>query len=111
MKNRFVILSFCVATLSASCKKDQLEVKEEKTFVQADYVPSNNYDGGWQLTLNPGKIADVLPSGDIVFRGTYNISGDKIKVKTDEDTFEFKIISNNELKEVKYGTILRLKIN
>ena len=54
----------------------------------------------------PGDVADILPGGDVVERGTYKIKGKQLVVTTGI-VFEFEIISDTE---IKYGErILRLK--
>ncbi|MET4080755.1 hypothetical protein ABIB40_000699 [Pedobacter sp. UYP30] len=100
-----------LSTFSTGCKKNQLDVNEEKHYSQVDHVPANAYDGGFSLTLQPDGVADVNPGGDIVYRGTYKINGAKIKVKTPQNSasYTFTIISESEIKENQYGTILKLK--
>lgn len=104
---------FLFILMTTGCKKDQLVVNEQKHYSQVDHVPGNAYDGGWELTLQPGGIAEVLPGGDIVYRGTYKINGSRIKVKTEQDSnsYTFEIISETEIKEKEYGTLLRLNNN
>jgi len=112
-KAYFVPAFICISllTLAIGCKKDQLVVNEEKEYSQIDHVPSNAYDGGWGLTLQPDGVADVIPGGDIYYRGTYKINGATIKVETPQNSgsYTFKIISESEIKEKQYGIILRLK--
>lgn len=100
-----------VTVLIISCKKDKLTVDEEQLFLQADFKPLSDfpYNGGWQLTLKTGGVADIVPSGDIIYRGTYKVKGDKLSVTTDQSKFEFLIVSKEELKETKYGVVLKLK--
>ena len=103
-----------VLTLTIGCKKDQLIIDQTKKFVEdmpAKEPTSFPYDSGWQLTLQPDGIADIIPSGDIVYRGTYKIIGSTIKVKTEQNSasYVFTIISEIEIKEKEYGTVLRLK--
>lgn len=107
----FLLSSIILLVLSSSCEKDKLEVNEVKEYFQEGYAMENPYDGGWQLTLSPNGIADILPSGDIRYRGTYKINGSKIKVKTPQDsrTYTFEILSETEIKEKKYGTVLKLR--
>lgn len=61
------------------------------------------------LTLNPDGTADITPGGDIRYRGTYKINGSTIKVKTEENSYSFEIISEIEIKSKEFGTLLRLK--
>ncbi len=109
MKNYTILFAAIMLLSFSACKKDKISVTTEKTYIQANHTPSGTYDGGWQLTLTPEGIADIIPSGDIIYRGTYKVTGDKIKVKSDGGNFEFKIITETALKEAKNGTILKLK--
>ncbi len=101
-------------SLAIGCKKDKIEVTEETVYrEQRDpAVQYGPFDGGWQLTLKTDGVADVLPGGDIVYSGTYKISGSKITVKTEQnnETYTFEIISKEEIKEKAYGTILKLRL-
>lgn len=112
MKNILTTVSIALITfLFISCKKDKLAVNEEQLFLQADFKFSADspYDAGWQLRLRPDGVANIIPSGDVGSRGTYKISAHKLKVKTDQDKFEFVIVSKEELRETKYGVVLKLK--
>ncbi|RYF73277.1 MAG: carboxypeptidase-like regulatory domain-containing protein, partial [Cytophagaceae bacterium] len=40
-------------------------------------------------------------------QGTYKINGKNLKVSTDQMKFDFEILSDTEIKEKQYGTILR----
>ena len=104
----FLFLSFIAIS---SCKKDMLAVNEVKVYSQVNHAPANDYDGGWSLTLKPDGTADILPSGDIIYRGTYKINGSKIKVNTEQnsETYTFDIISEIEIKEKEFGAFLRLR--
>ena len=99
-------------TLTMACKKDQITVDEEKEYAEVSTESENSfpYDGGWRLTMQTNGVADVLPGGDIVYRGTYKISGSTIKVKTEQndDSYTFEIISKEEIKEKTSGIILKL---
>lgn len=110
--NRLGIFTlFLMLILSiAACKKDEIIVNQEKRFTEVDFQSnqSNPYNGGWALTLLPGGLADIAPGGDVIYRGTYKINGKNITVKTDQFTFKFDIRSETEIKEKKYGIILRL---
>lgn len=106
----FIALLIIAIFLLSSCKKDQLTVDQEKIFSQTDFKASTNpYDSGWQLTLKPDGVADILPGGDIWWRGTYKISGSLITVKADNVTYKFEILSKTEIKDKTYGVVLRLK--
>ncbi len=103
-------LLFILATGFTSCKKDKLVIDGEKAFYQKDFVLSNPIMGGWSLNLRPDGSADVIPAGDIIYRGTYKIKGKSLNVVTNQaGDFNFKIISETEIKEKKYGTILILR--
>lgn len=108
-KYLFVLLALFAITLNA-CKKDALNVKQEKTFVQVGATGSNLGFGGVILTLLPDGKADLMLGGDIVWRGTYSISGKNIKVVIDGETklYRFTIVSENEIKYNETGAILRL---
>lgn len=104
---------FCMFLLTfiTSCKKDKLIVDSEKTFLEVDHVLSNRFDNGWNLILKPDGVADIIPGGDIIYRGTYKIIGRTIKLDSPQDakTYTFKIISKKEIKESEFGVIMRLK--
>lgn len=106
------LLFIVVLVVATGCKKDKITVDQEKRFVQVDppKVPAtDNVGGTMHLTLKPDGIADILPFGDIVYRGTYKIKGDKLKVEvTDlEDDFEFKILNETDIKLKNTETVLR----
>ena len=105
------IVLFMLILTSSGCKKDKLEINEIKEYYQVDHVPVNPFDGGWALTLRPDGVADVLPGGDISYRGNYKINGSKIKIKIQQNSgsYTFEIISDTEIKEKKLGAHLRLR--
>lgn len=107
----FLISIFSFILFLSSCKKDQLNVDREKEFVEVGHVSQsgNFYDNSYTLTLMTGGKADILPGGDIVWRGTYQISGKTLTVKADHQTYKFDIISETELKLKGSDTILRLQ--
>lgn len=112
LKTSSLPIMFFLLLLSASgCKKDKLEVNEEKNYFEIDHVSTGPYDGGWSLTLYPDGTADVVPGGDISYRGPYKINGSKIKIKTEQNSgsYTFEIISDTEIREKEYG--IRLKLN
>ncbi|RDC55629.1 hypothetical protein DU508_15230 [Pedobacter chinensis] len=119
MKSKFIsvktfILPVFIIALTIflnACKKDQLKVDQEKVFLEADFKFDSSfpYNGGWQVTLKPNGKADILPGGDIVWGGTYKISGKNLTIKSDNKTFKFEILSETEIKEKEYGVLLRLK--
>jgi len=93
------LMLIMLISLSA-CKKDALKVDTEKRYVEKTSAPPTDLAGGaMNLVLKPGGVADLNPGGDIVYRGTYDISGKKITVKIpDLDMkYRFTIISDQEL--------------
>lgn len=107
----FIAVLIASILLFSACKKDQLTVNQEKIFLQVDFKATNSspYNSGWQVTLKPDGVADIIPSGDIIWRGTYEINGSSLTVKTDNQTYQFRIISETEIKEKNSGVVLRLK--
>lgn len=108
MKHLFILLVSTLLCFS-SCKKDQLVIDVEKEFVQIEpkVVLNNPYGGGWILKLKPGGVADIIPSGDIAYNGTYKINGSSVKVKTEQESFIFEIISETNIENKKYGVVLK----
>ena len=108
MRNLFCLL---IVMLSfGACKKDALEVKQDKTYVQVkDAPPTDLAGGGVDLTLKPDGTAIINPGGDIVWYGTYDISGNKITVKVQqtESKYKFTIVSNEEI-HGEHGEVLKL---
>ena len=100
---------FMLLFITYGCKKDKLVVSDEKRYTQSNFTPSE-YNSGWMLTLKPDGVAEVLPTGDIYYRGTYKINGSKISVKTQQNSgsYSFEIISDTELKEKEFGILLKL---
>jgi hypothetical protein len=93
-----------------ACKKAALEVKAEKRYAQALTTPATDLaGGGMTLTLKPGGTAGINSGGDIVWSGTYNISGKKITVKVPDmnTTYKFTVISDEEI-HGEHGEILKL---
>lgn len=108
LKNALLMLFMLISLVA--CKKDAIKIDSEKRYVQQTDAPVTDLAGGpMSLTLKPGGVADLNPGGDIVYRGTYDISGKKITVKIpDLDTkFKFTIISEKEL-ESESGEKLKL---
>ncbi|EOR92774.1 hypothetical protein ADIARSV_4056 [Arcticibacter svalbardensis MN12-7] len=94
------------------CKKDKLDVNETKDYFEVTEKPQTDLAGGaMHLMLKPDGTADITLGGDVSYRGTYKISGSKIKVKTDQDSgsYTFEIISESQIKSKDYGTLLKLK--
>jgi hypothetical protein len=113
MKNLTLTLLLAISVFLTACKKDKIEVDKEKVFLQVD-VPKDTapgYVSSWAVTLKPDKTAEVIPGGDIVYGGNYEIKGSSLNIKTDQVNFDFDILSATEIKDKKYGVVLRLKEN
>jgi len=111
MKYLTLTLLLAVSVFLTACKKDKIEVDKEKVFLQVD-VPKDTapgYVSSWAVILRPDKTAEVIPGGDIVNVGKYEIKGSSLKIKTDQADFDFDILSATEIKDKKYGVMLRLK--
>lgn len=113
---RIVLSVLLLAFLVTGCKK-KLDVKEDKYFEQVNWVdPGGERDpiagtGPMHLELRKNGQAFLYPgSGDIVWDGTYKISGDKLKVTITgmNQSYKFSILSNEELK-AESGELLHLK--
>ena len=106
----FPVLIAAIILFLSACKKDKLSIDEEKRFSEVGFKfdPSFPYNGGWGLTLKPDGVAEIVPGGDIYYRGTYKISGKNLTVTTDQTKFKFEILSETEIKDTQYGTVLRL---
>lgn len=115
MKNFKSLVLICLTViLLAACKKGKIEVNETKVFVQAvepSHINTNPELGGWSVRLKPNGTAEIAPGGDIVFSGRYTINGAYLKIKTEYQTFDFDILSETEIKERRYGVLLKLKAN
>lgn len=112
MKNIYILTALFIGiNILIFCKKDQLNIDREKTYVQNEPQPivANSYFGGWYLTLYPDGVADINPGGDIVYRGTYKISGSSLKIKIEQDSYKFRIISSTKISYDKYNMVLQLK--
>ncbi|MGV8877922.1 MAG: hypothetical protein ACOH2A_02700 [Sphingobacteriaceae bacterium] len=108
------VISVFLLLSAIGCKKGKLEVKEVREFIEDKQIsPGDVYGGAMHLTLNPDDTADIVPGGDISYRGTYKINGASIKVKTQQNSgsYTFEIISEEEIKSKEYGTVLKLKNN
>ncbi|RAI95221.1 hypothetical protein [Algoriphagus yeomjeoni] len=107
MKNSLLIA--VIAVIFFSCEKiDEPEILGTYTYIPEGCDPEANPEFGCAstLTLSPDGVADILPSGDIIFRTTFKIRGEKIIVaKADEviDQFVFRYIDNSTLKNERDG--------
>jgi hypothetical protein len=103
------LLLSLVILLSTACKKDALEVKEEKRFMQTNAHITDPMFGAVSLTLRPNEQALINPGGDIVWSATYKISGKDLTVKVPDidSKFKFSIVSDKEL-HGSNGEILQL---
>lgn len=102
---------FILLTGFAACKKDALKVDTEKNYTEEKTTPATDLAGGaMHLSLKPNGVADINPGGDIMWRGTYTISGKKITVTIPDldKKFKFTILSETELES---ETGVRLKIH
>ncbi len=98
MKKLVVLTLLSLFTFLFQACKDALEVDVEKTFVEQGKASSDIGFGGIILTLYPDGKAGILYGGDIVYRGTYKIKGNKLEVKEEANVTKFKIISDTELR-------------
>lgn len=100
---------FILLTGFVACKKDALKVDTEKNYTEEKTTPVTDLAGGaMHLSLKPNGVADINPGGDIMWRGTYTISGKKIMVTIPDldKKFKFTILSEQELES---ETGVRLK--
>lgn len=95
MKKIYLVLLIAIS-LSA-CKKDILKVETEKTYVEEGVSAGTLGFGGIILKLMPDGKADILVGGDVFYRTTYKIKGNKLIVEGEQND-EFKIISDTELR-------------
>lgn len=112
MKNTIKNLSVLLLIIlcMGACKKDALQVNEEKEFIQVNAATATDLvGGGVDLLLKPNGIAGINPGGDIVWNATYDISGNKLPVKIKETNtkYQFTIISDEEI-HGQNGEILKL---
>lgn len=109
MKN--LLLLSLLGFIFFSCEKiDEPEILGTYSFIPEGCVPGDNPElsCGSFITLSTGGIADVLPSGDIVYRTTYKIRGEKIIVaKADEviDQLIFYYVDNSTLRNERDGAL------
>lgn len=115
MKNITYKLIICTLLLTicfTACKKDALKVNEEKRYIQTNAQPPSDPILGTavHLTLKPNGRADILPGGDIMWAGDYDVSGRKLTVNVAElnTKFRFTIINKEEL-HGENGEILKLQ--
>jgi len=98
MKSLYFLLLMIVSI--SACKKDALEVKQEKEFIQVTLQPATDLAGGGiDLILKPDGTANINPGGDIVWSATYDISGKKITVTVQQTNskYKFTVISDEEI--------------
>ncbi len=102
MKN--LLLLSLLGLIFFSCEKlDEPEILGTYTYIPEGCDPGANPELGCAsiLTLSPDGVADILPSGDIIFRTSFKIRGEKIIVaKADEviDQHVFRYIDNSTLR-------------
>lgn len=92
----FLILTMIIIS---SCKKDVITVSETKTYSEVGYKGTNEiYDGGGiYVQLNPNGTAGFKLGGDAIQTATYKINGSTLKVSWNNETYKFKIVSEDEL--------------
>jgi hypothetical protein len=104
---------FVVLLSLVGCKKDALQIREEKSYHQVNAAPTTDrlLGNAVSLTLKPGGSALINPGGDIMWSASYKISGSKIKVHVPDldKNYQFTIISDNEL-HGENGEVLRILI-
>lgn len=108
---RNLICLLLIALSFTACKKDALQVNEEKRYEQVNAQPATDPMFGTAVTLilRPNGQGYINPGGDIVWPATYKISGKKITVTMEESQrkYRFDIISDEELHGTD-GEILKL---
>lgn len=108
MKKIYLVL--LVAVFLSACEKDALKVETEKTYVEQGVSSGTLGFGGVILTLMPNGSSDILLGGDVSYRSTYKIKGDKLIVSGEGINEEFKIVSETELR-YKNDRVLKLYEN
>lgn len=95
---------------TAACKKEALEVKKDKTYIQTNppRPATPGVNTGTILTLKPKKVANMTPSGDISYPAKYAIRGRTliIKVPTLNKEFTYNIVSETTLQSATGQTLL-----
>lgn len=97
----------------AACKKEVLEVKKDKTYIQGNppRPATPGVNTGTILTLKRNKKANITPSGDKIYPGTYIIRSRTLIVKVpilDQD-FTYNIISDTTLQSDNGATLFLQK--
>ncbi|WP_339874886.1 hypothetical protein [uncultured Algoriphagus sp.] len=109
MKN-LLLLSF-LGIIFFSCEKlEEPEILGTYTYIPEACDPGADPEFGCSntLTLSTDGVADILPSGDIMYRTTFKVRGEKIIVaKADEviDQYVFRYLDNSTLKNERDGTL------
>ncbi|MEB2783175.1 hypothetical protein [Algoriphagus persicinus] len=109
MKN--LLLLSLLGLIFFSCEKlDEPEILGTYSYIPEGCIPGDNPDLNCSsfITLSADGVADVLPSGDIVYRTTYKIRGEKIIVaKADEviDQLIFRYVDSSTLRNERDGTL------
>ncbi|WP_432709945.1 hypothetical protein [Pedobacter sp.] len=98
MKN--IILLFFAILIFSSCKKDMITVSDSKAYSEVGYKGSDEvYDGGGiYVQLNPNGNAGFKLGGDAIHSATYKITGSTLKVYSNNKTYKFRIVSEDEIK-------------
>lgn len=110
MKAPFLFI-LLLAIFTTCSKKESLPLcEDETTYSQVNAPPSTDpiVQYGYRITLLDDDRVDILPGGDIVYRGTYSIKGNILEITVAQlDTkFKFTIISDNEL-HGEHGQIMK----
>ena len=96
---KYILTICCIIVLIISSCKKALDINVNQTFVEVGGKSAGSLGfSGIILTLMPDGKADFLNSGDIMERGTYEVSGKNLTVKINNKKYRFKVISNSELK-------------
>lgn len=109
MKN--LLLLSVLGFILFSCEKlDEPDILGTYSYIPEGCIPGDNPElsCGSFITLSADGIADILPSGDIVYRTTYKIRGEKIIVaKADEviDQLIFRYVDNLTLQNERDGAL------
>ncbi|SFT75651.1 hypothetical protein SAMN04489724_2048 [Algoriphagus locisalis] len=109
MKN--LLLLPLLGIIFFSCEKlDEPDLLGTYTYIPEGCDPGANPELGCAstLTLSPDGVADILPSGDIMYRTTFKVRGEKIIVaKADEviDQYVFRYVDNSTLKNERDGAL------
>ncbi|MDR7129958.1 hypothetical protein J2X69_002304 [Algoriphagus sp. 4150] len=109
MKN--LLLLSLLGLIFFSCEKlDEPEILGTYTYIPEGCVPGDDpmMNCSSSITLSEEGVADIFPSGDIIYRTTYKIRGTKIIVaKADEviSQFVFRHVDSSTLQNERDGAL------